>query len=92
MDPKQLRKIIKEELKPIIKTQKEHTKILGNHTKALGEHGDKLDAITAELHQVHKLADTTLDVVKGRYEKNKREIDEIKDHLGLQKESYFGEQ
>lgn len=77
MDPKQLRKIIKEELEPVIKTQEEHSQ--------------KIDAITVELHQVHKLADATLDVVKGRYEKNKREIDEVKDHLGLEKEPYYGE-
>lgn len=91
MDSKQLRKILKEELQPIIKTQQKHSKILGEHSKVLEEHSEHLDDITAELHQVHKLADTTLDVVKARYEKNKREIDEIKDHLGLQKESYFGD-
>lgn len=84
MDPKQLRKIIKEELRPIIETQKQHS-------KTLNEHSEKLDAISGELYQVHQLADTTLDVVKGRYEKNKREINEVKDHLGLPKEPYFGE-
>lgn len=113
MDPQQLRKIIREELEPVKKTQAKHTHILGKHTQILGEHtkilgkhsktlgenskileehSDKLDAITVELHQVHQLADATLDVVQGRYEKNKREIDEIKDHLGFIKEPYFGEQ
>ncbi len=77
MDPKQLREIIKEELEPVKKTQLEHS--------------DKIDAIIVELHQVHKLADATVDLVKGTYEKNKREIDEIKDHLNLSKEPYFGE-
>src|SRR5258708_7280777 len=67
----------------------EHTKTLGEHTKILGEHSDKLDSITGELYQVHQLVDTTLDIVKGRYEKNKAEIDEIKDHLGLPKKPYF---
>lgn len=85
MDPKQLRDIIKEELEPIKKTQQ-------NHSEKLENHSGKLDAVTAELHQVHQLADATLDVVKGRYEKNKREINEIKEHLNLPKEPYFGNQ
>jgi hypothetical protein len=98
MDPKQLREILKEELAPIIETQQQHTKILGEHSQLLGEHSqllnehsDKLDSLTAELHQVHTLANATLDIVSARYEKNKREIDEIKDHLGMTKEPYFGE-
>lgn len=92
MDPKLLREIIREELAPIKKTQLEHSNLLQEHTNFLQEHSEKLDAITAELHDVHQLADTTLDIVKGRYEKNKKEIDEIKDHLDLPKEPYFGEQ
>lgn len=120
MDPKLLRKIIREELEPVKKTQEkhtqtlgehskvlaehtntlgehtrilgEHTKTLGENTKILGEHTGKIDSITVELHHVHQLASTTLDVVKGRYENNKREIDEIKDHLHLPKEPFFGEQ
>ena len=84
MDPNQLRKIIKEELVPVINTQQDHSKILSEHT-------EKIDALTEELHTVHQLADTTVDIVKGRYEKNKREIDEIKDHLNLPKEPYFGD-
>lgn len=105
MDPQQLRKIIREELEPVKKTQQEHSRILKGHSKLLASHSKDLgnikkdlsdvkedvDTIKAELHQVHQLADVTLDVVKGRYEKNKREIDEIKDHLGLPKEPYFGD-
>jgi hypothetical protein len=78
MDPKQFRQIIKEELEPVIKTQQEHT--------------EKIDSLTVELHQVHQLADATLDEVRGRYNKNKKEIDEIKDHLKLPKEPFFGDQ
>lgn len=77
MDPNDLRKIIKEELKPIIETQKEHS--------------EKLDSLTEELHHVHQLAVATVDIVTACYEKNKAEIDEIKDHLHLPKKPYFGE-
>ena len=59
------------------------------HTKLLGEHSRILEDIIVELHEVHELADATSDVVKARYEKNKREIDEIKDHLNLVKDPYF---
>lgn len=105
MDPDQLRQILKEELKPIIDTQKDQGKVLSEHSqilakqgkvqeqqgKILQEQGEKLDALTVEVHQVHQLANVTVDVVVARYEKNKREIDEIKDHLSLTKEPYFGE-
>lgn len=76
MDPKQLREIIREELEPIKETLQENSEDLGS--------------IKAELHQVHQLADATLDEVRGRYEKNKQEIDEVKDHLKLHKSPYFG--
>lgn len=84
MTPKQLREILKEELKPIIV-------ILGKHSKILEKHTRQIEDIIAELHEVHKLAGMTSDIVMARYEKNKREIDEIKDHLGLPKEPYFAE-
>ena len=85
MTPKQFRDIVKEELEvlaktridPIVKTQEIHTR--------------KIDALTADMHKVQRLAATTVDIVKARYEKNKREIDETKDHLGLRKEPYFAE-
>lgn len=95
MDPKQLRKIIKEELEPVKKAFKEELepvkKELESVKKTQKEHTEKIDALTEEMFTVHQLASTTLDVVKGRYEKNKREIDEIKDHLNLPKEPYFGD-
>lgn len=77
MNPKQFKDLLEEKLDPVLKTQKEQS--------------EKIDAIIVELHQVHNLADATLDVVKARYEKNKKEINEIKDRLGLQKEPYYGE-
>ena len=85
MTSKQFRDIVKEELEelakaridPIARTQDIHTK--------------KIDALTADMYKVQKLAETTVDIVKARYEKNKREIDETKDHLGLRKEPYFAE-
>ncbi len=98
MDPNQLRKIIKEELEPIIetlnghtKTLESHSKILEGHSTILESHSEKLDSLTEELHHVHKLADATLDIVKGRYEKNKKKIDEIKTHLNMPINPPFGE-
>lgn len=105
MDPKQLRKIIKEELEPVKEEIASVKKDLGSVKddvsnvkknlvsviKTQKEHTEKIDALTEEMFTVHQLASTTLDVVKGRYEKNKREIDEIKDHLNLPKEPYFGD-
>ncbi len=97
MNPNDLRKILKEELQPLINSQDELQKsqdgilkTLTKHSKKLDQHSEKLDSITAELGHVHQLADVTLDVVTARYESNKREIDEIKDHLNLPKKPYFG--
>jgi chromosome segregation ATPase len=104
MNPDEIRKILKEELQPLIKTQAEFGKTQGemiktqaefgktqkNILETLTEHGEKLDALTEELHHVRQLADVTVDVVTARYEKNKGEIDEIKDHLHLPKKPYFG--
>ncbi len=69
---------------------KEHSGILKEHSGILKEHTKKIDALMSELYEVHKLAEATADIVKARYEKNKREIDEIKDHLDLPKKPYFG--
>lgn len=105
MDPDQLRQILREELKPVIQTQKEqgkvlaehgkmlaeHGKILGEHGKIFGEHGEKLDSLTIEIAHIHKLADATYDLVQATYENNKREVDEIKDYLHIPKQPYFGE-
>lgn len=82
--------MLKEALKPIIETQEKHSTLLENHSTLLEKHSRQLEDIIVELHDVHKLARATSDVVMARYEKNKREIDEIKDHLGLPKEPYFG--
>lgn len=79
-----VRPMLKEALKPIIETQEKHSTLLERHSR-------QLEDIIVELHDVHKLARATSDVVMARYEKNKREIDEIKDHLGLPKQPYFGE-
>lgn len=59
MTPKQLREILKEELKPIIVILGEHSKILGEHSKILEKHTRQIEDIIAELHQVHKLASMT---------------------------------
>jgi AmiR/NasT family two-component response regulator len=76
--------ILEEALKPIIQTQQKHSNLLEKYSR-------QLEDIIVELNEVHKLAEATSDVVMARYEKNKREIDEIKDHLGLPKLPYFGE-
>lgn len=101
MTPKQLIEILKTEMKPIIEEtvrpiiQQTMKPILDEALKPIIEtqevHTRKIDALTADMHKVQKLAETTVDIVKARYEKNKREIDEIKDHLGLHKEPYFAD-
>ncbi len=75
MDPKQFRQIIREEVTSIVKTEVvpikevlgEHSKkfdriekVQQEHTKQLTSHTEQLEAITAELHVVHKLADLML--------------------------------
>lgn len=81
MTPKQLTKILKEELqpiieatvgpmlnealKPIIETQEKHSTLLEKHSR-------QLEDIIVELHEVHKLAKATSDEVMARYEKNKQ--------------------
>lgn len=102
MDPKQLRKIIKEELEPVKEEIAFVKKDLGSVKEELGsvkenlgtvindvgtvkeelgtviktqkEHTEKIDALTEEMFTVHQLAGTTLDVVKGRYEKNEQAL------------------
>lgn len=49
----------------------------------LDEHGEHLDAITAELHQVHKLASSTFDLLQVTREKFRPAIDEARARLGL---------
>jgi len=93
MTSKQIIDILRKELKPII--EETVTPIIEEQLKPVHEtlevHGRKIDALTADMHVVRKLAETSVDIVKARYEKNKREIDEIKNHLHLPKEPYFAE-
>ena len=91
MDPDQLRQILKEELKPVIETQKEHSRKLDEHSKNFDKQDEKLDSLTTELAYVHKKVDVAHDLVQALYENNKREIDEIKDYVGWPKQPYFGE-
>jgi predicted nucleic acid-binding Zn-ribbon protein len=51
-------------------------KTLGHHSKILEEHTDKIDALTAEVHDIH------LEIGAQR-DKTDSEIENIKAHIGL---------
>jgi len=85
-----LRKIIKEELKPIHEELKpirealdQHTKILDQHTKQLGRLEDRVDATAGDVEQLLMDVKGLKDGVGFWHDRDKREIDEIKTHLGL---------
>lgn len=59
--------------------------------KQSGEQGEKIDILIAESHDTNLLLRGVHDIVKGRYEKNKREIDEIKEHLDMPLTPPFGD-
>lgn len=68
----------------------QHTKVLNNHTKQLNEvqetledHTGRLEALAGDVEQL-KMDVTGIKDAEGMFHsRNKREIDEIKDHLGL---------
>lgn len=78
-----INKALENALEPIKQTLNEHSEKLDTLTTTVEEHGEKIDILIAESHDTHELVRGVHDVVKGRYEKNKREIDEIKQHLNL---------
>lgn len=67
---------IQNDVKDIQATQSKQTKILD-------EHSDKLDALLGDMIDVQASTKATYDLVKATHENNRREIDEIKEHLGL---------
>lgn len=98
MDPKQLRSIIREEVTGIVKTElkpvKEDLKILqkdvksiqgtlADHSKRLTRVEDKVDALSGDIEQLHDDVKGIRDKEGMYHSRNKREIDEIKTHLGM---------
>ncbi len=76
MDPQQFRQIIKEELEPIKET-------LDKHTGRLDSLENKVDALSGDIEQLHMDVKGIRDQVGMRHDRNKREIDEVKTHLGM---------
>ena len=90
MDPKQFRQIIKEELAPVKKdihelrgdmdTLEENFKGIKKDVKELSEN---VDAARADIEHLHMDVKGIRDTEGLFHSRNKREIDEIKNHLGL---------
>lgn len=86
-------------LKPIKQTLDEHSAKLDEHGKKLDEHGQKLnelgstqdehtgkiDALIAEVSDMHQDIGGLRDQTKLYYENNKRDISEIRQKLGMAK-------
>lgn len=72
----QINTLLDEKLRPI------HSK-LDEHGQLLKEHGETLDAITAELHEVHRLSSSTVDLLQLTREKFRPAINEARQRLGL---------
>ena len=86
--------VVAEQLKPIKATLDKHTKILGEHTKKLGvldEHTKKIDGLISDVHTLQEQVGAAFDKASLHADRNKREINEIKDHLGLEKLSPLSE-
>ncbi len=87
-----LRTLIREEIETALdKALAPIKQTLSEHTKFLEEHTDKIDALTAEAQDIHQQTGAIWDKISLTYERNKREIDEIKDHLGLAKLPHISE-
>lgn len=96
-DLKKFGQMIDDKLKPIADRLDDPNQGLGAINEKLGtldtqvnnpETGvssinQKLEDVIAELHEVHKLAGMTYDVVKLQKEKYDSELDEIRSHTGL---------
>ncbi len=75
-DARQFRQIIREELNPIKKT-------LDDHTGRLDRLENKVDALSGDVEQLHMDVKGIRDKEGMAHSRNKREIDEIKTHIGL---------
>ena len=67
---------IQDDVKDIKTTQ-------AKQNQKLDEHSDKLDSLLGDMIDVQAPTKATFDLVKATYENNRREIDEIKEHLDL---------
>lgn len=72
MTAKQIIEVLRGELKPIVVEAVKPIldEALEPIQKTLEAHTRKIDALTSEMHEVHRLAETTVDIVEARYEKN----------------------
>lgn len=82
MDPKQFRQIIKEELEPIDERLGKVEDKLGKVDKRLVRVEEKVDALSGDIEQLHLDVKGIRDKEGLFHTRNKREIDEIKTHLG----------
>lgn len=89
-DLKQIRTILKEELKPIEKTLTEHGEILKQHGKMLRQHGEILkqhgkilNQHSKELKSLKRDQGTMLNMLDGEQMHQRRRIKRIEDHLDL---------
>lgn len=86
----QISQLLDEKLKPINEKLNNPETGLDAINKKLSDPETGLDGINrkmndviAELHDVHKLAEATLDIVKLNKEKTELELDEIRQHTGM---------
>lgn len=75
-DLKKIRNLVQEELEPIRKT-------LDNHTQKLENQDRKLDALIGDVIDLQDQTKAIWDKISLDYDKNKREIDTIKEHTGM---------
>lgn len=98
MNPKQLRTIIREEVTEIVQTELKPVKkdikniqgdvknvqgTLADHSKRLTRLEEKVDALSGDIEQLHMDVKGIRDKEGMYHSRNKREIDEIKTHIGL---------
>lgn len=84
MNPKQLRQIIKEEVTTIVQAELKPVKKDLNELKVdVKELKENVDAARADIELLHMDVKGIKDKEGLFHSRNKREIDEIKTHLGL---------
>ncbi len=89
--------VVNKAVDPIKETLKNHTRILGDHTRILESHSkileghsktleghtSRLEALSGDMEQVLSEVKATHDEIGLWHQRDKREIDEIKEHLNL---------
>ncbi len=84
MDPKQFRQIIKEEVTTVVQAELEPVKEdLNELKKDVKELSENVDAARGDIDHLHMDIKGIRDKEGLFHSRNKREIDEIKTHLGM---------